>query len=57
MTADELHTAAARLVAQRVEQGLTEKVAERGTLARIVSLLGEPEPQRQRGRRVAGRAE
>jgi hypothetical protein len=38
MTAAELHDAAARLVGQRVEQGLGERV-DGGTLARIASLL------------------
>jgi hypothetical protein len=38
MTAAELHDAAARLVGQRIEQGLGERV-DGATLARIVSLL------------------
>jgi hypothetical protein len=43
MTTAELHTAAARLVGQRVEQGLGERV-DRATLARIAALIGEIAP-------------
>jgi hypothetical protein len=41
MTAAELHDAAARLVGQRIEQGLGERV-DGATLARIASLLATP---------------
>ena len=44
MTAAELHTAAARLVGQRIEQGLSERV-DGATLARIASLLATSTPE------------